>query len=336
MFRRNRFRNNRFGRGSYSNNGFGNNSYGNNRFNGGYGNNRFGNRFGGGGYGGYNNGGFWGAVAIVIIVILGIVFLQHQGTLGHYKNRLFATPQEQRARMNKGITEAQQANKNVDNEELVKRGDKSAANKIIHDPVLLKDQFSFLPDMFNMGGKVYSVYVFANSKDYDAKWEPAIKAARNKTMKVYTLNGREVDNTDDTFVYHYFNYNYAVSKNNKEYGKLDGVPHPFMVLIVNGVPQKLITRPSEQKAFFDYQLKLQEKYDSKANNYKIPDQPVGLKYPRWGKYAKYVKNKAQQTYNDVKNHNDTVKNNQNSNNQNNNSQQNNGQGKSLSEEILGH
>lgn len=300
--------------------------------------------FGNGGMRPTGSGAGW-ATLFVILAICGIVYLKNSGDLGHWKNRLLATPAEQRATMNKGITQAQQANKNIANEERVKRGDKDAANNIIHDPVLLKDQFSYLPDMFNMPGKVYSVFVFANNKDYDSKWESAIKTARSKDLKVYTTNGRDVQNSDDTFVFDYFNRNYAVSQNNKNYGKIDGVPHSFIVLIVNQVPKKIITVPSDETKLFDYQAKIQQQLDKRANNYTLPDQPIGLKNPRWGKYAKYVKNKATQTYDNVKN----GKNNTNSNsasatsqkNNNNNQtvgqQQNNNQdGKSLSEEILGH
>lgn len=322
------------------------------------------------GYGGYNNGGSWrgrfsnmrqrmpfnngmrpggsGAGWITLFLILaicGVVYLKNSGSLGHWKNRLLATPQEQRAAMNKGITQAQQANKNVANEELVKRGDKDAANNIIHDKVLLKDQFSYLPDAFNMPGKVYSIFVFSNSKDYDAKWESAIKDARNKTLKVYTTNGRDIQNSDDTFFFDYFNRNYAVPQSNKNYGKIDGVPHPFIVLIVNHVPKKIITLPKDEKNLFDYQLKIQNILDKKANNYNLPDQPIGLKNPRWGKYAKYVKNKATQTYNDVTNKKNTTNANSNSSSASSHSnndqtvgqqQQNNNDGKSLSQEILGH
>lgn len=292
------------------------------------------------------NGSGTGLITIlVILAICGIVYLKNEGTLGHWKNRFLATPQEQRATMNKGITQAQQANKNIANEERVKRGDKDAANDIIHDKTLLKDQFSYLPDAFNMPGKVYSIFVFANNKDYDQPWKNAIKEARNKTLKVYTINGRDIQNSDDTFFFDYFNRNYAVSSQNKNYGKIDGVPHPFIVLIVNHVPKKIITLPKEEKDLFDYQLKLQNIVDEKANNYNLPDQPIGLKNPRWGQYAKYVKNKATQTYNNVtsKKNNSSSASSQSSSKVSSNDnqtvgqqQENNTDGKSLSEEILGH
>lgn len=276
--------------GRNKNNNFGNNNFNNNRFN----------------NGGGNKGKFFLITFAFVLLVGGIIYAQHSGSLGHYKNRLLATPTEQKARVNQGLNAVTQANKNCANEERVKHGDKDAGKNVINDPILLKDQIGYLPDLLNMGNGVYSVYFFANNKDYDNKWEQNIKKYRDQDqLKIYTFNGNSVgNNTGDKlnqFVYNYFNKNYEVSKKSKLYGAPDGQPHPFMLLIVKDQPVKLIVNQKDQVKFLQYQYNVQCKLDKDANNFKLPEQPIGIPYPDYQKYFKEAKQKAQEVYQNGKN-----------------------------------
>lgn len=267
----------------------------NNGYGGGYDNQGgFGGNFGGmrGGFGRTAAGG----TAILALLIFGFFCYlgikdQHKpSSVGEAKNALVKTPNEQKAAINAGLTQAQQAEKNNANGNLSENGDKDADKNIVKDQVLLTDQFDNLDDMYNFG-KVYSMYVFANEDDVDQDWTKSIKEARDKGMKVVTYNGNQAPANDKTFIYNYFNKNYTVKKSNKDYGQPDGVTHPFMVLFINGTPQKLIVKPSQQKTLFDIQLKAKEEADKNADSISLPDQPVGLKNPDWGKALQYAKDK---------------------------------------------
>lgn len=270
----------------------------NNDFN----NNRFHNRFNNNGLNNGSNKPKFFLITFGFIALVGvIIFAQHNGSLGHYKNRLIATPTEQKARINQGMGAVTQANKNCANEELAKHGDKDAGKNVINDPILLKDQIGYLPDMLNMGNGVYSIYFFANNKDYDKSWKKNIKKYRKQDqLKIYTFNGNSVsNNTDDKlnqFVYNYFNKNYEISKKSKKYGAPDGQPHPFMLLVVKDKPVKLIVNQKDQVKFLQYQYNVQTKLDKDANNFKLPEQPIGIPYPDYKKYFNEIKDKTQQVY----------------------------------------
>lgn len=309
-------RRNRFGGGGGFNNGFGGGGYGNNGgFGGGRGFGRGGfgrgQGFGGGGYGRSNTGSKFLAVLFLVGVLGGSAYwAQKNGYLGAFKNEWFATPKKQTASINKGITQMQQQNKNIANHELSERGDEDAANKIITNETLLKDQFEYIPDMYNFG-PVYSMFVFANNEDYDGVWLKQIDKARKEGMKVVTINGAGVPENDDTFLYEYFNKNYSVNKSSSKYGEADGIPHPFMTLFVNGIPKKIVTNQKEQKKLFAMQKEIKTKVDADANNFDIPDQPIGIKNPDYGKAIKYAKEKAQEITKNVKDGIDEYNNNKN-------------------------
>lgn len=301
MFGRNR---NNFGQ---------NNNYGygqRNNFNGGYqGRNGFGfgrNRNGyGGNYGRSSQGGtFLAGFAVTLLIIGGIVFAQKNNYLGSLKNHFLASPEQQRAVMNKGIGQATQANKNIANEERAKAGDSEAMNNVVNDKILTKGQFSYLSDAFNFPEKTYAIFVFSNIDNIDKPWKTAIKNARKQSQTtVYTTNGNEIGSDDDTFFYYYFKHNYEVSSSNKNYEKIDGDPHPFMVIIRDQKPIKLVTKSSQAKDTLEIVHKYEVADEKQQNNYKLPDAGVGLKYPDYGKYAKYIHKKATDTYNNIKNNN---------------------------------
>ena len=286
----------------------GNYGYGqNNNFNGGYqGRNNFGGfgRRNGNNYGSNSQGGsFLVGFAITLLIIGGLVFAQKNNYLGSLKNHFLATPEQQRAVMNKGIGQATQANKNIANEERAKAGDSEAMNNVVNDKTLVKGQFSYLPDAFNFPEKTYAIFVFSNIDNIDKPWKNAIKNARKNQTTVYTTNGNEIGSDDDTFFYYYFKHNYEVKSSNKNYEKIDGDPHPFIVVIRNQKPIKLVTKPSQAKAALEITHKYEVADEKQQNNYELPDAGVGLKYPDYGKYAKYIHKKATDTYNNIKNNN---------------------------------
>lgn len=274
-------------RNNYNNNGYNNGNFNNGNFNG---NNK-------------RKGGLFIWILIVGLLVGGAIWLKNEGYLGHVKNDISSTPEEQKATVNNGLGKLAQVNKNIANDELSKRGDEEAKSKIVNNKVLLKDMISYLPDMTNMSQPVYSVFVFSNDNTWDKKWLTEVENARKEKLKVYTYNGNESEKSENKdingFVAKYFYNNYEVDKNDKDYGKPDGVPHPFMVLIVNGKPERVITKPSQAKDLIEMQKDLQKQADEKANNYKMPDNGVGIPYPDYKKYFKEIQNKAKEIGNTI-------------------------------------
>lgn len=265
----------------------------NNRRMGGYGG------YGGGIYGGYGRQGLiWPWILIILVLIGGAMYLKGTGKLGHVKNRVFKTPTEQVAAVNQGIAKDAQANKNLAKHDQYNNGDMSAKNGIINDPVLLKDQFNDLNDMYSFG-KVYSIFVFSNSKA-DTPWLDQITSARKNGLRVLTLYGKDISEQDNPMIYNMFTRDFQVSKESKEYGKQTGKDYPFMILLQNGKITNIVTKQSEEKKLFKLQEKVQKKVDAKANNYEMPDNGIGVPYPDWNKYAKETGKFVKSTYNNVK------------------------------------
>lgn len=226
---------------------------------------------------------------IVIVGIVGLVmFWKHNGTLGHEKNKWLNTPQEGIAKTQAGIAQLQQANKNVADEQLDKQGHPDFKNQEVNNPVLLKDFFNYTPDIYSFG-KIYSVFVFSNT-NADKDWINGIKSARNNDdLRIMTYNGNTAAKDDGTSIYKYFYHNYTVPKSNKYYGKIDGLGHPFMMMFVNGQPKDIIVNYKDFDSFIKKQNDIQNKFDKDANTYSLPEQPVGLKYPDYGKMYEQAK-----------------------------------------------
>lgn len=265
----------------------------------------FGNRggYGGGMYG--RQGLIWPWVLLILALVGGSMYLKGQGKLGHVKNRLFKTPTEQVATVNQGIAKDAQANKNLAKNDQYNNGDMSAKQDMINDPVLTKDQFSDLNDMYSFG-KVYSIFVFSNS-NADVDWLNQIKSARKDGLRVLTLYGKDVSEQDSPMIYNTFTRDFAVSKKSKDYGRQTGKDYPFIMLLQNGKITNVISKPSDEKELFKVQKKVQDKVDAGANNYEMPDNGVGVPYPDWKKYIKNTGEFAKDTYNNVKDNIDNAK-----------------------------
>lgn len=273
-------------------------SFRNNR-NRGYGNRGYNRGFYGQGYGGYGRQArLWPTVLVVIAIVGVVVFMKHQGILGHEKNKVPSSPQEQVAKVNQGIAQVTQANKNLAKNDQYNNGDLDARDDMIDNKILLKDQFSNVQDMYSFG-KVYAVFVFSNSKA-DVPWLKEIEQARKDGLKVMTLYGKDVSEEQSPIVYNMFTRNHTVSKKSKEYNKQTGKDYPFIMLFQGGKITTVVTKQSDEKKLFDIQAKAQKKVDEKANNYEMPDNGIGIPYPDWKKYINDAGNAAKTVYSNVK------------------------------------
>lgn len=242
------------------------------------------------------SGGCFSVIIFVLIVcsiIGGVVYLKHDGKLGEVKNKYVHTPKEDVAIMANGMNKAHQTNNDY-MEQDIKRDtgrDEHLATDVINK-YLENDEIFDENNLYRMPQQ-YSVFFFSNTKR-DDEWINAIKQARKEGLKVYTFNANMVDSSDQGFIYRYFTHNYNLPKSNKEYGKVDGKKHPFMVVFNHHQPQKLIVSPKDENKLFKYQKELQNQANEQANNYNLPDNGLGLDKINWGDAIKKGKEVANQ------------------------------------------
>lgn len=247
------------------------------------------------------NNRIWPILVGIIAVVLCVVFLKKEGYLGQIKSKVPTGPHEQVAKVNQGIAQVTQANKNLAKEQQYNNGDLDAKDGMITDKTLLKDQFSNVQDLYSFG-KVYSVFVFSNSKA-DVPWLDHIKDARKDKLKVMTLYGKDVSEDQSPMIYNMFTRNHNVSKKSKNYNKQTGKDYPFVMLFQDGKITTVVTKPSEVNELFEIQKKAQKKVDKKENNYEIPDNGIGVPYPDWKKYLTDTGKAIKKTYDGITNQN---------------------------------
>lgn len=255
--------------------------------------NNYGGNYGGGG----RRHGCFSVIMLLLVVgglIGGVVYLKHSNQLGAIKNKYVHTPKEDVAIMTNGMDKAHQTDNDI-NEKAIERdtGRQEHLATDVTNKYLENDEIFDENNLYAMPQQ-YAVFFFSNTKK-DNQWIGEIKKARQQGLKVYTFNANMVDGSDKSFIYRYYTRNYEVSKKSKEYGKVDGKKHPFMVLFDDHQPQKLIVKSSEEKALFQLKFKLQQEANNKANNYYLlENNGLGLNKVNWGNAVKKGKEIAQQ------------------------------------------